>query len=1137
MGFSQADSSSDGTTTVSNNSGVIASIDGPIFKGYDEDGNKLYTVVVVYASGATSSFQIDEDEVLYWVTLRNKLRAQSYQTDLDVRDAEVHDSPTRPYTPPPDRSAEEPLFVDPPIPVLLLDLPEAMVIPLGERIQLTFTPTACNIQWYEVGVGALPGKTRNSLTLDYMLAEDAGRQFYAICWTDTQPDDGVLTRTTSLVVGPEVYDPYRNLSTTYQMEAYYDTGDWFRSGETLKFPIHPAELTGSLYASDGAYKAYVPDNFSPPDNFQDWSHTQWISNNARFGTQSLRHNGIRDYINFYGIDYGINSQHWYDPWENANFSNPQGWDTPPEEHQGGAPPLFDQDFTFEGWFFSDYAINTLEEIDAASGQMSNWYNAYFNAANRATLFSIGRTYNTETILPQYVATSVGTVNRKRGAVDPSTGYGRTGALFSMPEGNLVWSSFYPNTELYPRWYELTQPDFWLEHRVIVADLEPHNVRDGAWHFVSVTRRSGNIYIHVDGVLVGSGFDDTSYPATLYNAYTNSDHGPQAFTPFQVGQIKDPDAGWLDAFVFTYRWTSRHGYYDDASIFGGYGTAIPNIYSPVPWAGDIDSFRYTPTKARYTAANYSVPVTPFHSQAIAVYGGEARVPSPLVAPAVQAQVETGFASAFVPVVGSPQVLSTSDTTVHGLLVPSPLSAPAAFTEVPVNVYSNLSVPAPLFAPEGEVAIPLSGRVRVRSPLGQPRVVAAGQFDVKIDVRSALGAPSAAVVGPIDSWMYSRSPLSAPAVQASVSATVTVQETVYETAVITSAMYTDLVRATVTDSAVITSAATIEASSKLLESAAIASAAYPRQTIVVSYTDVANINDRVITDVRTIQLVTESAVVSDIATLRAPRATVTESAVISSALYAGRTHTVAVSDAAKIVARAYTPVRLTAVDGAVITDATYFQITARVTTTDAAVITSTAYAEAEAVTTVTESAVITANALPRVQAKVTTTDEAFIYDTAYPVAALSGQPFDEQNVWTANTNIWAMTRYATNDITGLAGRYAVAASGLYEQASTYANLSIQSGFLNFGSPSLKATPAMYSYSTHASPMTISVTADLNGAQNTYTYTEMARPAGDHRAVRTLFGKGLKSTYFKLGISSSGYTHVQYCVPVVQELSRRI
>lgn len=1127
MGFTQASTNSNGTTTVSSSgAGQIASISGPTFKGYDENGNALYTVTTVLTNGTSNTFTIDEDEVLYWATARDTLRAQSYQTERDVRDAEVHDSDIREYEPV-DRSADEPLVVDPPVPVLLLNLPASSVVPLGQQIQLTFTPTACNIQWYEVGVGALPGETDNTLTLDFMLPEDAGRQFYAICWTDTRPDDGVLTTTTSLVVGPEVYDPYRAYASNFQMESLgVTTNTNYVDGLPFKAPIN----SQFLFVRGGTSPS--GDYADLPDTTQDWTSTQFRNtDNSRFGAASLRINGLRDYTHWYGLDNG-DRQQYYDFFANAYYTNPDSWNTAPEDHQGGIPPLFDQDFTMEGWFFSDYALTTLAEIAAAEGSTGEWQN-WARSSNRGCLFSIGEPFDanrTDSLNPG--AETARKVNLREGAIDPSSLFGHFSGLFSMPDGQLVWSSFYPDTEVVTGRSNYSF-DYFLEHKVIVADLEPHNVRDGAWHFVSVTRRSGNIYIHVDGVLVGSGRDDTSYPAIVHYSSINGDrdHGKQAHTPFYIGQLLG--AGFYgQPKVFTYEWNNKKGWFNDQP-----GVSAPNVYSQSTWGGDIDSFRYTPAKARYTSENYEVPGTQFHTLEFPVYGGEMRVPSPLGKPAVQTQVETGFVSAFVPIAGAPQIYSTSDTTVHGLLVPSPLPAPAAFAQIPANVSSRLSVPAPLFAPEGEVSIPLAGRLRVRSPLGRPSVFAVGQFDVKLDVRSALGAPSATVIGPIDSWVSSPSPLRAPAIQANVSAGVTVQETVYETAVITSAMYTDLVRDTVTDSAVITSAATIEASSKLLESATIASAAYPRQTIVVSYTDGAVINDTAVTDVRTVQLVTESAVISDIATLEAPRTTVTESAVISSALYAGRTHTVAVSDAAKIVARAYTPVRLTAVDGAVITDATYFQITSRVTTTDAAVITSAAYVEADAVATATESAVITANALLRVQAKATVTDEAFLYDTAYPVASLSGQPFGEQSAWTAHTSIWAMSRYATNDITGLAGRYAVAASGLYEQASTYASLSIQSGFLNFGSPSLKTTPAMYSYSTHASPMTIKVTADLNGAQNTYTYTEMARPAGDHRAVRTLFGKGLKSTYFKLGISSSGYTHVQYCVPVVQELSRRI
>ena len=542
-----------------------------------------------------------------------------------------------------------------------------------------------------------------------------------------------------------------------------------------------------------------------------------------------------------------------------------------------------------------------------------------------------------------------------------------------------------------------------------------------------------------------------------------------------------------------------------------------------------------------------------------FGGYLSVPeTALGAPTIEAFYEFDH-EAYIDVAGPlgiPTILAqrVDNYTVYGD-VPSPLFAPEILVQYDAKFFVDLSIPETALGvptisgnqglrvdidiPTTALGVPavlgtqgFIGELLVPNPLADqaPSIAAFNSFIGRLSVPSPLGAPSIAMAQGFFSALRAPSLPGAPSVEA-VQGTGDGFLAVPETALGVPSLWMASVFVIVESKVTVTDRAVIR------------DYAYYGKVGATTVTDGAVIRDYAYTNNAKRETVLETAVITDRAFERAGALIATDSGVIRAYAYPDSSaKTVIVTETAVIIDHVYTPVTMTVTDSAVITDNATFSKEGRFTVTDTAVITSAVFDRSTSIQPPVQPfgrAIIFARALTRINAvRVTVHEEAFITDHAYP----SGDPDDyvlgAADVWTANTMAWAMSRWATGDITGIAGEYGVANRGLFFESDTeYADMSMETGFINFGSPNLKSVPAMYSYATHPAPMTIQVTADIRGVQQTYTYREMARPAGDHRAVRTLFGKGLKSTYFKVGISSTGYTQIQYTVPVVQDLTRRI
>lgn len=142
-----------------------------------------------------------------------------------------------------------------------------------------------------------------------------------------------------------------------------------------------------------------------------------------------------------------------------------------------------------------------------------------------------------------------------------------------------------------------------------------------------------------------------------------------------------------------------------------------------------------------------------------------------------------------------------------------------------------------------------------------------------------------------------------------------------------------------------------------------------------------------------------------------------------------------------------------------------------------------------------------------------------------------------VMTANTVGWAMSQYTNAPFVGKAGTYAITNDGLFVASEEYADSVLETGTTTFGTSHLKTLQYAYVDSAHENPLNLTVTADVNGEESSFEYTQMARDASDTRNVRCQFGRGFRSTYFKLRLEGEGYVQTNGCTPVVEKLGRRV
>lgn len=280
------------------------------------------------------------------------------------------------------------------------------------------------------------------------------------------------------------------------------------------------------------------------------------------------------------------------------------------------------------------------------------------------------------------------------------------------------------------------------------------------------------------------------------------------------------------------------------------------------------------------------------------------------------------------------------------------------------------------------------------------------------------------------------------------------------------------------------------------------------------------------------VTETAAIADTASFSNPSTTLTDTAHVTDNFSVQATRTSNLSETLLINDYASVGEVWDVLDNAIVVDAVALGGTLSTSVIDTAQVQDYVSLQESVTLVVTESVTVNDAPTTTLTANTVITEEVFASNyISIPVDAT------DAIVFTANTVNWAMSRYTQAPLTSKVFEYVSTENGLYIQTAEYADSSIETGFTNFNSPQLKHVQYAYVYSEHENPAAITITADINGIENEYEYIQMARDASDTRAVRCQFGRGFRSSYFKLRLDSEGYVKTQAVLPNVESVSRRI
>ena len=136
-------------------------------------------------------------------------------------------------------------------------------------------------------------------------------------------------------------------------------------------------------------------------------------------------------------------------------------------------------------------------------------------------------------------------------------------------------------------------------------------------------------------------------------------------------------------------------------------------------------------------------------------------------------------------------------------------------------------------------------------------------------------------------------------------------------------------------------------------------------------------------------------------------------------------------------------------------------------------------------------------------------------------------DAGQAWTANADIWAMSRYAPYSFSSLAVidgvAYGMAADGVYALDGGAETISgrIQTGKLDIGQGGLVHPLAAYLEYELDGTAEMDVTTTQSGQAETYTYTLPQEVAGELTNGRFVFGRGLRGRHFSFALRITG-TH---------------
>ena len=272
---------------------------------------------------------------------------------------------------------------------------------------------------------------------------------------------------------------------------------------------------------------------------------------------------------------------------------------------------------------------------------------------------------------------------------------------------------------------------------------------------------------------------------------------------------------------------------------------------------------------------------------------------------------------------------------------------------------------------------------------------------------------------------------------------------------------------------------------------------------------------------LRVVHEDAATASDTTLDAVRAVTVEQARIADEVIPQRRVAVLVSETARASDTTSQVATELLEDSAAAADEATGRLRAKVLAVESATLADETFGGQQAAAPVVERARIAATVTDHLAARDIVADGAAAEDGTWSNLPDAGQ------AWTANTDTWAMSRYAPYSFSGLAVidgmAYGMAADGVYALDGGAETISgrIQTGKLDIGQGGLVHPLAAYLEYELDGTAEMDVTTTQSGAAETYTYDLPAESAGELTNGRFVFGRGLRGRHFSFALRITG-TH---------------
>lgn len=305
---------------------------------------------------------------------------------------------------------------------------------------------------------------------------------------------------------------------------------------------------------------------------------------------------------------------------------------------------------------------------------------------------------------------------------------------------------------------------------------------------------------------------------------------------------------------------------------------------------------------------------------------------------------------------------------------------------------------------------------------------------------------------------------------------------------------------------------KANSLLIEEALISSTAYPHLVRVRSLREVAKLKSRALTGVRSDEIVTETALVAD-SVISNVEVVLRDRATLNDVIVPTFTIRRSLKETARLYSRAKPAAYANVSETAVVLGTATARLTARVNSREVALLSTLVTPDVSYRNVLRETARISAAVSMALQAGGVLLDRAYIYGTAVPPSY--------GRAYTCSIVTWGMSTFSNYAFTSIAGKFG-SGNNLWRldasnDAGTPIDTHILLGVKDLGGAQMKRVSALYAAGYSDAPLSVTVTADLNGQKESYDYDLELRDQSDYRNNRTLIGKGLRGRYIQFKISA--------------------